>query len=316
MKDYIAVLDLGTNTFHLLIIEPQADGGFKEIYRERRFVKIGLKGVGYMGKEVYDRALNTLIHFGEILKQYKLSSVWAIATEGLRKASNSDVFIQAVKEQAGIDIQCISGDTEALLIYYGVRESVKMNEEKMMIMDIGGGSVEFIIAAVNDIFWKQSFPIGSAVLRREFHQQDPIQHEEVQALETYLYAQLQPLLQEVQRYKISTLIGASGAFDTLASIVSVSKDKDLEKGYSSYEIDLATFTSFKGDFLKFDLEKRKTIQGMEPKRADMIVVSYLLIDFILTTLNIQKLVQTNYAIKEGIIWSVMNDKLAWVSEGV
>ncbi len=312
MKHHIAVLDLGTNTFHLLIVEPQSDGSFKEVFRERRFVKIGLQGVGYMGKEAFDRALGTLIHYSEVLERFDIDVVWAIATEGLRKASNSEEFIDTVKEKTGIEIKCISGDTEALLIYYGVRQTVSMENDTALIMDIGGGSVEFIIANSKEIFWKQSFPIGSAVLRRNFHQTEPISGQEINSLTAHLEEILVPLFEVAGQFDLHTVVGASGAFDTLASIVSTHKGAELEVGYTSYEIAIAAFKDLKEEFLKFNQEERKLIKGMEPKRADMIVVSYLLIAFVVEKLDIKRLIQTNYAIKEGIIWSIMNEELSWL----
>src|SRR5205807_1553936 len=109
---------------------------------------------------------------------------------------------------------------EAELIYLGVRQAVKLDMHPVLIMDIGGGSTEFIIANQEKIFWKQSFPLGCSVLKQRFHHHEPIAAAEQVNLVCHLQNELQSLAQQIQNFPVKHLIGASGSFDTLAQMVS------------------------------------------------------------------------------------------------
>ena len=161
------VIDLGTNTFHLLIAEVDQNS-IKEIYRERIFVKLAEKGIHKIGDAAFERATNAIAKFKIILDQHHVDKVRAIGTAGLRTASNSQSFIQLIKNKYNLDIAVISGDEEAHLIHKGVMNAIGSLRTTSLIMDIGGGSVEFIICDNEKIYWAQSFKIGVAVLFNQF----------------------------------------------------------------------------------------------------------------------------------------------------
>ena len=163
MKKY-GVIDLGTNTFHLLIIETDDTDAFREIYREQHFVKLAEDGIGTIGAAPYARALKVMQDFEEVLDKQQVSGLCAFGTAALRTARNGQAFIEEVKTLTGIEVELITGDREAELIHKGVLQAVPFSSECWLIMDIGGGSVEFIIADKNEMYWAQSFPIGVAVL--------------------------------------------------------------------------------------------------------------------------------------------------------
>ena len=168
-----AVIDLGRNTFHLLIIDSSTNDLSNEIYRERIFVKLAEDGIGKIGKNAYQRGLQALQHFQKIITKHQVKKVNAFGTAALRTASNGKDFVQEVQSKIGLTIQLIPGSEEARLIHLGVTQAVEMDDEKGLIMDIGGGSVEFIIADKNKVFWAKSFPIGVAVLHNIFHEKEP-----------------------------------------------------------------------------------------------------------------------------------------------
>lgn len=180
-----AVIDLGTNTFHLLIVEDNGDGSFRELYRKQHFVKLAEEGIQTIGAAAFARGLDVMESFNITLDEYKVNQLTAFGTAALRTASNGQDFVNQVKEKNGIEIELISGDREAVLIHKGVLQAVPFTSERMLIMDIGGGSVEFIIADKNQVYWAQSFPIGVAVLYKNFHQNNPITNTEIQATQAF-----------------------------------------------------------------------------------------------------------------------------------
>jgi len=191
--DRRAVIDLGTNTFHLLIADVSDEGGIVEVYRERIFVKLASEGIAVIGEAPFGRGIEALCHYRRLLDDYAVTDVQAIGTAALRTATNGERFVTEAREKAGIGILLISGDREAEYITKGVLRAVPAVTERLLIMDIGGGSTEFIIADQGGVQWRQSFPLGVSVLCNGFHSSDPISDPEVLALEAHLSVSLAPL---------------------------------------------------------------------------------------------------------------------------
>jgi len=291
-----AVIDLGTNTFHILIAEQTNDGTIQDIYRERKYVKLAEDGIEKIGPRPYQRGLNALIHFQKIIKEKKVTQIKAFGTAALRTASNGHTFIHDAKEKAGIHIELIPGSEEARLIHLGVIKAIQLGDEKGLIMDIGGGSVEFIIADKNEVFWAESFPIGVAVLYKNFHNQEPISTKEIQTLETHLDDLLQPLFNILKTHSAPCLIGASGTFDVLENILPLQQRNKL-----SATIDAIHFHPLYEKVIHMNFEERRDAPNIPDTRSDMIVVAMILIEYIIRKANVKKIMVSSYAMKEGIL---------------
>ena len=297
-----AVIDLGTNTFHLLIAEGGVQTAIHEIYRERRFVRLAEDGIETIGAIPYQRGLETLLHYRQMLDEYGIpvEQVCAFGTAALRTAANGKGFLNEVLERTGIKVQLISGEREAELIYKGVILAVPPTEERMLIMDIGGGSVEFIIAEKQAIYWAQSFPIGVAVLYKNFHQHEPILLQETEQLKAYLEYTLSPLRQALEVSPCRQLAGASGTFDVLAEFIGTNTANHLHTTASRED-----FFPFYQQILHLDREERHGLPGVPPERADMIVVALILLEVVLQMAGIQQIITSAYAMKEGMLYEMM-----------
>jgi len=299
----IAIIDLGTNTFHLLIAEVE-EGKPKIILNDKLAVKIGQGGItkNYISPEAYERALKTLQRFREIINAHQAEKVYAIATSAVRNARNGGKLIEDVKKRNQIDIKVISGDIEAQLIYEGVKYAFDLGKDTSVIMDIGGGSVEFIICNNEKIFWKQSFEIGGQRLLEMFQKSDPIANVEIQRLVNFLEEQLEPLFHAAKEFKPITLIGSSGTFDTLCEIDVLQKgltfdiDKELE-----YDLPISDYERICFDIISKNREERMAVPGMIEMRVDMIVVACILIQFVIHKIHFQKIKVCPYALKEGVL---------------
>ncbi|RYU93309.1 Ppx/GppA phosphatase family protein [Emticicia agri] len=302
----IAIIDLGTNTFHLLIVENK-----QTLYKESIPAKIGKGGIsqGIISEEGIQRALNVLKHFREVINthQVEVKNVFAIGTSAIRNAGNKDEFIQIVAQETGISIQEISGDKEAELIYYGIKEALHINETSM-IMDIGGGSVEFIICNHDKIFWKQSFEIGGQRLMDRFMKSDPISMRSVQQMDDYFREKLLPLANACHQYAPQTLIGSSGSFDTLIDMYFMKEKGELPPVEQvSFEYSLPEFYRAYDELLFKNHEERMAIPGMIELRVDMVVVAVCLIKYIIQTFEIKHVRVSNYSLKEGILAKILAD---------
>lgn len=300
-----AIIDLGTNTFHLLIVE-----GKQVFFKESIPAKIGKGGIseGMISEEGIQRALVVLKYFREVIDSQgvSLEKTFAMGTSAIRNAGNKDEFVQRVLEETGIKIQVISGDEEAELIALGVKQAMDIPETSM-IMDIGGGSVEFIICNNDKIFWKQSFEIGGQRLMDKFMKSDPISMRSVQMMDDFFREKLLPLANACHQYAPKILIGSSGTFDTLIDMNFMREQGKLPANEEvSFEYSLNEFYRAYDELLFKNHAERMAIAGMIELRVDMIVVAMCLIRFIIQTLDIQRISVSSYALKEGVMAKVLN----------
>ncbi|WP_420318073.1 exopolyphosphatase [Ekhidna sp.] len=305
----VAVIDLGTNTFHLMIAQVDKDS-HEILHRERKAVKIGEKGInkGEITKAAWDRALQTLNEFKEKILTNNIDKVFATATSAIRNASNGKELVEEIKSQTEIEIEVISGAREAELIHLGASKALDLGKEKNLIMDIGGGSIEFIIADSNQAYWMRSFEVGGQRLVEKFHRNDPISDDEIKQLYTYFDAELQPLIQACGEHNPETLIGCSGTFDTLSDIYCEESGIIRNPDATEYPFGKNVFNAIYRELISKNREQRLAIPGMIEMRVDMIVVACVLIDYLAEKLNLKNLRISAYALKEGILYDVL-DKL-------
>ena len=305
-----AVIDMGTNTFHLLLVE--LDGKeFKTIYKEKIAVKLGQGGItqNQITPEAEKRAVHTLGHFKNMIDGETINQVFAFATSAVRNATNGPDFVKKVKEELGIQIHVISGEEEAQLIYEGIHFSGALDEHSYLMMDIGGGSVEFIIGNAQEAFWKQSFEIGGQRLLDAFHYHDPILPEEVEKLEQYCAEKLQPLLDAIERYKPSGFVGASGTFDTLIDMYYATMLQCKLTGQHVFELPVSDFYQLFQLLVTKNRAERLLIPGMIAMRVDMIVVASCLIDFILQHVQVESIRCSHYSLKEGAVSRMVSGEI-------
>lgn len=307
MNKKLAILDLGTNTFHLLIAEVTEDA-YYTLYKEKISVKIGQNGIshGYITPEAEIRAIDAIIHFRSIIKSQGVTDVFAIATSAFRNAANGYRLAEKICEATGIKVKIISGDREAELIYHGVKKALQIGQETSLILDIGGGSNEFIICDERHIYWKGSFEIGAQRLVDVFHGHDPILMEDMAKLEHYLDCTLEPLAAAVEFYKPKVLIGASGAFDTLNEIYRQENAIEIFYYETEFEMPAQKFHEIHKEIISKNKEDRLKIPGMIEMRVDMIVVASCLINFIIRKHHFNRIRTSAYSLKEGVLHSILN----------
>jgi len=304
MTRKIAIIDMGTNTFHLLIAEA-TENGYTIMHRERTAVKIGKGGInqGYITEEGMTRALLAMQSFKNTLDEQGIKNVKAFGTSALRNAVNGVEVLQRIKNVCGIDTTIISGDVEAEYIYHGVRYSLDMGKEKSLIMDIGGGSVECILGDSSQIFWKESFEIGAQRLLEEFHKHEPITGEEVHRLDQHFRKKLDSLFEALRQYPANVLIGASGTFDTLSDIYCFRNNISKSDDQPETPLTIDGFCSIYAELISKNREQRMQIPGMIEMRVDMIVVACCLVRYVLAHHSFNRIRVSSYSLKEGVLAS-------------
>ncbi len=301
-----AIIDCGTNTFHLLIV--QLSTPVVKLHEEKQVVKIGEGGIndGKIAPIAADRALKALIHFKRKIDDYLIYEVSAVVTRAFRNAINGIELAREILKQTGIALNIISGKDEAALIYRGISKAVTVRADTTLSMDIGGGSVEFIIAREELVLWSESFEIGAQRLMDLFHKHDPILKHEVEQLQFYLLNALNSLFTACNKLKPTTLIGSSGTFDTLSEIYCRTKDIKIEEDQPETPLTLSAFYRIHKQLIEYNRAQRLALPGMIEMRVDMIVVASCIIEVLLKKIPIEDIRVSKYALKEGILAEIVD----------
>ncbi|GGG95030.1 Ppx/GppA phosphatase family protein [Pedobacter zeae] len=300
----VAVIDLGTNTFHLLIAET-AGKDLKILYKTNVPVKLGEGRINdhIIIPAAFERGVNCLKDFSHTLASYQVDQVRATATSAVRSAENGQDFVYAVKEHTGITIETISGDEEAALIYQGVKLSGAITGLSL-IMDIGGGSVEFILCDTESLIWKKSYNIGAARLMQRFFKSDPLSDEDKQAILFHIQEQLADLFEICEKFKPRTLIGSAGAFETFAELVTRKHNQNIAiEQIKTYPFNYDDYIDISVKLINSTHRQRVEMPGIIPLRVDMIVIASLITNYVLGRCQINRLMLSTYDLKMGVLAS-------------
>ncbi len=300
----LAVIDCGTNTFNLIIVETNDRLRFSRVDNTRIPVKLGEGAInkGFIATEPFKRGVEAIRSFDQLIRQLGVDQVLAFATSAIRDAANGEQFVNTIQQEFNISLRVIDGNKEAELIYLGIRQAVTLSNQVSLIMDIGGGSTELILASRDNIYWKGSFRIGAARLLEKFRPSDPITAQEITAMEQYLDGELATFFEAAKQFKPVELVGSSGAFDSIVEMIHGELGGEaLTEDKTGYSIDLGQYHRISELVRSSTLEQRRQIKGLVPMRFDMIVISCLMIDYILKTCSLEALRVSVYSLKEGAL---------------
>ncbi|MDN3588415.1 exopolyphosphatase [Pedobacter aquatilis] len=301
-----AVIDLGTNTFHLIIAE-NLNGKFELLYKTNVPVKLGEGRINenIIIPDAFQRGIDALKDFRKTIDEFRVDKIRATATSAVRSASNGKNFVAAVKTEALIDIEIISGDDEARLIYEGVKLSGAI-KNLSLIMDIGGGSIEFILCNTESLIWKKSYNIGAARLLQQFFKSDPISDDDKNSILHHVQNQLTELFEICEQHQPKTLIGSAGAFETFAELVNLKnkQDKSISR-LTTYDFNYEDYIHTTLKIINSTHQQRAEMQGIIPLRVDMIVIAALITNYVMGRLKINELKLSTYDLKMGVLASML-----------
>lgn len=296
----ISIIDLGTNTFNLLVAEKDAAGKLHVLHNEERSVFLGRGGIeqGLITDEAMERGLSVLRAFVDMSRALGSERVTGFGTSALRNARNAQDFTARVKRDLDLDITIIPGEEEADLILEGVRQAVPFTGKPMLVMDIGGGSIEFILATDKALMWKRSFEIGATRLLERFSPSDPLTLQEYFRICAYLDAQLEPLFAVMDRHWPTALVGSAGSFDTLAELVASDRSTPISSGELTVTFSALEFDVIKESLIGSTRAERARIKAIPDYRVDTLPLALIAIERVLA-LGIEELRWSRYALKEG-----------------
>jgi exopolyphosphatase/guanosine-5'-triphosphate,3'-diphosphate pyrophosphatase len=306
-----AVIDLGTNTFNLLI----KDDFGRVVFNDKIPVKLGKGGIheNKIAPDAFERGISALLQYRDICKEKGVHQVYAFATSAVRTAANGPDFVAAAAERCGIHINVIDGHREALFIYEGVAQAVHMDEDPALIVDIGGGSTEMVIATNKGVLWAASYPLGVSRLFENFSPKDPLRLEDYNALQTHFKVTLHEALRQIAKYKPMRMVGSSGSFETLHNICALHSRQSIvqpEQKRGVIAIDQLEVITQK--LRAMSHKERLALPGMLSMRADTIHLAAMQIQFIIRQTGVSTLLLSLYALKEGVLASLNKSKEQWL----
>lgn len=297
-----AAIDVGSNTIRTLI-GAITNRNLQRLFSDRVVTRLaeGIRESGYLKKENIESSINALKNISKIISNYKVIDVKAVGTEALRIAKNSSDFIEGVFKETGIRIKIISGEEEARLTVRGVLSG--LNVGRSMIIDIGGGSTEWVIydSKRSNVSYCESIPIGVVGLLEDHIKHDPPTPDELEALERYIEAHIRKLrVGLTDKLTGKSFIGTGGTITTLAAI-DLSLDDYEPEIVHGHLLALDKLKDMRNKLISVPISLRKDIKGIEKERADLIIPGIILTIKIMDIFEFDELIVSDYGLLEGLL---------------
>lgn len=303
----VAAIDLGTNSFHLVVARPTGNNRFEVLDREKEVVRLG-SGSGDM-KELHpdaiERGVAALARFRRIVDSAG-AELHAVATSAVREATNRDEFLRRAWDDAGVKVDVITGLEEARLIHLGVLQAVPVFDQRVLVIDIGGGSTEFVLGRGGEVLDARSLKLGAIRLTERFFAKEPVKRKAVDDARTFVTAALTPVGRMVDHlggYEVA--VGSSGTILNVAEMIHERAGRPLRK------VGGAVFTVDELAQLVDELVSRGTakdrlgVPGLDPKRADIILGGVVVLEQAFRVLGITEMTVSDNALREGVLLDVL-----------
>lgn len=299
MSQTAAVIDLGTNTWHLLVGRFRQDGTLERLYHERRYVFLYSQGKDIIGPQPLRKAMDAILHYKNKIDEMGVSLVAANGTEGLRKASNGQDLLQEIAQKTGIQVRLIDGHKEAQLTAQGIDialKSLPSPPTSQLVMDIGGGSVELLWRKDGKEQQSGSFPIGLGVMYPRFLEGERFAPSELLDLRRWLAAHINAFLQLLPTHNRPVLVGAAGTFEILAEV----SDPGTKRP-PAIELATSNLRHLLKQLMTNTLEERRQTPGIDEERLTMMPLAAYLVDYVLDFCDSERVVVSRYGLKEGAL---------------
>ena len=303
----IAAIDLGTNSFHAVLVDIYPDGSFRTIDKLKEMVILAEKGMdNHLSEDAMQRGLDALKRIKFLCDSQGVEEILAFATSAIREAKNGGDFIQRMIDEVGIKARAIPGTMEAELIGYAIRHSIALDEEVVLMVDIGGGSVEFIVGNNEEFFYHNSLKLGVARMSAQFVKNDPISKDEIKALRKHYKKTLQEINEVIKKHKVKTMIGSSGTMENIGAMVANRKSLSADMTLNELVFEASDFKELYQEFIKLDRDERKKISELDEKRIDIINPGMVLVKYLLKKFNIEEIKISEAALRDGMILNFIN----------
>lgn len=293
----LGVLDVGSNTIHLQVVDahlgapPIPNSSHKSIIRLTEY----LDESGAITQIGIDKITESIVTNMANAAHLNIDELLAFATSAIREAENSDQVIAHVNKECGIDLQVLSGDEEARFTFLAARRWLGWSSGDLLVLDIGGGSLEIARGPDEDPEFKTSIQLGAGRLTRKFLKGDPYSSKSLKSLEEYLEEEISPLADSLSTYEKDIASGTSKTFRTLAKI-----SQNLYPKFGQH-LTLQALNEMVPELQSLDLDSRKKLSSVSAERAPQIVAGAMVARQLMKTLSLREIQICPWALREGIV---------------
>jgi len=299
----LGVLDIGTNSMHIVIAEIGQGGSFEIVGRAKDMTRLGdgtLK-TGFIAKEKVERALNVAKHFALLGRNRGVAKVLGVATAAIREASNGGELLDRIEREAGIKVRTVTGEEECRLIYLAVRHFMNLSARPALVVDVGGGSAELMVGTDREMLFARSLKLGGARLKDLFITKQPVPKSDHQRIHRHLRETLEPTLEEIRRLGPAQVIGTSGTIINIGSVVSERRDDEALANPQGFTFTLDDLEDLHKDLVRADEGELNGMKGLDPDRRDIILPGACLLIEVLEALGLESVTLCDKAIREGLV---------------
>ncbi|MGH9070030.1 MAG: HD domain-containing protein [Acidimicrobiales bacterium] len=314
----IGALDLGSNSFHLLVVEARPDGTFEPLVREKVMLRLGdaIGGTGRIGPELADHAVETVRRLRMMADSVGAEECCAMATSALREADDGVWLVERIEASTGVKVQVISGLAEARLIFEAVRASVLIEPGPALALDLGGGSLELMVGDRSGMSWATSVKLGVGRLTAELVRDDPLSTADKARVRKRVETTLGPFIEVVASFSPKMLVGSSGTLCNLACMADAQRTGSVRDSVNQLCVSLADLEAVHGQLLSLTASERQRVPGLDSRRVDLIATGSLILLTAMEMFGFDELTVSEWALREGMVLAAIgaHDPADWDPE--
>ncbi|SHN29535.1 exopolyphosphatase / guanosine-5'-triphosphate,3'-diphosphate pyrophosphatase [Cyclobacterium lianum] len=313
----LAAIDIGTNSIHMIIVKVISGNHFDILMQEKNMVKLGL-GV-FANNKLSDKAVEdgvaTIKKYVQLADQYGVDDIIVSATSATREAKNGREFLDRLIHEAGVSPRLISGKEEAKLIFLAVKEAISIKKEKILVLDIGGGSTEAVLGDENQIHFGHSMKLGVLRLLDQFGHQGILTGEEQKSIQSHIRQAASKIMEKAMSIGFDRVVGTSGTIRSLAEACLEKKDNPSPESVNAEEVQLEDLIKLRDKLLNLSPEKRAEVPGISANRTDAIHLGAILLVELLQMAGVNSLTISDASLREGMIIHHIGKRELAVDEG-
>jgi exopolyphosphatase / guanosine-5'-triphosphate,3'-diphosphate pyrophosphatase len=304
----IAVIDIGTNSIHMVLAEVQPDASYRIVDRFKDMTRLGNGAFSTrrLSDDAMTRALEVIRNLVTLARNKGFDRIVGVATSAVREAQNGGDFIDLIAEHTRLKIRVVSGIEEARLIFIAVKNSIPLTDQPALAVDVGGGSVELMVGNRDQLLHVKSLKLGAIRLVDQFLQRTPPASTALRALEDTVTAQLTAALNSFKIKRFDSLVATSGMAGNLAEIIHLRRTNRPLVQLNLTKISLKDVHEIETELAKSTIKARLAIPGLDPKRADTLLPASLVLRRLMELSGQDELILCDKAIREGVIYDFID----------
>ncbi len=300
----LAILDIGTNSIHMVLAEVEPDFSYKILDRFKDMTRLGDGAFKNrrLSEAAMARGLEVIRNLATLARNRGYDRIEAVATSAVREARNGGEFIGEVLRQAGLTVRVVTGQEEARLIYLGVRHSMNLADRPTLVVDVGGGSVELIVGNRSAMAHGQSLKLGAIRLKDLYLKTDPPTKSMLQDMQKAIDVQLKSALQRFKARTFDRIVATSGMAGNLTEIIYLRRTGKPVPQLNLATVSLKEIHTIENLLMHASFKDRLAIPGLDPKRADTLLPATIVLRSLMERTDHHELTISDKAIREGLIY--------------